>query len=870
MNCNLCALINDELEGAVLNLGVVAAVVTNGDAGEIYNGILVVTSGAECDLAAFCDLGSLGKLNVCDVGLVPSRSVLCANIYCFNDDCRSIGGCEYVLSLGIHFNGFTVNENEKLTVICIEALNCNIGKCACDEDDLRVSAHLCAAGVILECTGNSHAGNAFENACNVALSSRTAEYVLAFRKRTFDRDLAEIVVIKTLVNNCAVLKEHHRVHFVKNDIVALAFFVKLKGSVCSICIRNNSYNCTGLNLEGDSTLDLDLATVVSYATGYGNSGVILNLFKTCGSCEIKNCVLCDFRTCVRILIGNLNGCALASVCECNKVFTCYCVINCACINCVIAGSESYNRIIRVVSLNCKTFVGKLVTNVVIYVHTAYLNLCKSRSCGSFFTGIDNNIVEIEVANGKNFYCCSLCEVNAESICGCTNAIDSEVVVSGIGCYRNKSSCCNVEGNERAGLHIESVCILVPSNVSVFSADVKAFPIECAALCNGSCCIEGVGCACCAGVLIEVVVCSVVNCNLGRVGIPRIKVRNLTVCCTEDGSKVSVESCFFSCEHSHTCNSLCDSACACVVILNELNCFISRMNTVHRDVSLVLVFSRIITVEGDVSADFGIDNCNCSVSAPGTTDSGLAFHNALVCCELTAIEDSTVNDSVGCALVRALESGKVTCCAAVVLGCIDYVNCTVLEVCCVVSTEDEVGITGNEYVLEILTACEELESILNTEKGRVLHNESVCLNEKCKTSFNTEICSIHSFLSVPVVRDGKALDCNAGSHISYCNCLCGVCCMSETTCIYKTVERIPLDCCLILTCAADGEVRNCNFKLFCEKTLADKEKLLFISINSCKEVKSLLYCCEHIVAVNNLTDSACVSLVNLCLICVANL
>ena len=94
-------------------------------------------------------------------------------------------------------------------------------------------------------------------------------------------------------------------------------------------------------------------------------------------------------------------------------------------------------------------------------------------------------------------------------------------------------------------------------------------------------------------------------------------------------------------------------------------------------------------------------------------------------------------------------------------------------------------------------------------------------------------------------------------------------MNKLTWIFKAVESVPFDHCIISTCASDCEVRNCNFKLFFVMTFTDNEKLLFCRGSSFKEFKCLVNCCEHIVAVNNSTNCAFVILINHYLIAFSN-
>ena len=284
-----------------------------------------------------------------------------------------------------------------------------------------------------------------------------------------------------------------------------------------------------------------------------------------------------------------------------------------------------------------------------------------------------------------------------------------------------------------------------------------------------------------------------------------------------------------------------------------------MDAVHGDVTGVLVVRGIVACNGDVAADLGIDNCYCSVCAPGTADCGLACGNALVSGELTLIEDCAVYDSIICSLVRALEGGEVACCTLIVLLGIDNVDSTVLEVCGIVSTEDEVGVTRDEYVLEVLTTGEELEGILDTKKLGVLHYESVSLNKECKTSLNCKAGSIHSILAVPVVGNSDVLDSYVSCGLSDRNGLSRVGGMSEATCINEAVERSPLDNYFVVGVAHTDDVKvgNLDLKLFLVMTGSDAKLLNSSLVNLCSIVKRLLNSAEYMVRT---ADIACKTLV----------
>ena len=440
----------------------------------------------------------------------------------------------------------------------------------------------------------------------------------------------------------------------------------------------------------------------------------------------------------------------------------------------------------------------------------------------------------------------------------TNAIDGVITVTGIRNNGYKSACLNVEDNLRAGIELSVAASC--GKLTCGCIDEKAIPLQGSAL-N----VLGVGIGSAGGAFstIEVVVGSIINLNLTGGGIPRIKIGYLTIDSAKDGCEVKVKSSFLSGKHLHTCNSLGKSTCTSVTKLYELNGCIGGMDTIHRDVTKVLVVRGIITLNGNVSAKLGVDNCNCSICTPCTADSGATKSYALISSELTAIEDSTVNDSIVSALVRALECCDVACSTLIVLYGIDNVDSTVLEECGIVSTEDEVGVTGNKYILKILTACEELESILNTEKSAVLHYESVSLNKECKTSLNSKACCIHSILAVPVVGNGNVLDSYVVCRLSYSNSLSRVGSMSKSACVNKAVERIPLDNYLIGSIAPTDnvEIRNFDLKLFLVKTGSDVKLLNCVLINLCCIIKRALNSLECMVRTAESTCKTFVCRVN---------
>ena len=256
----------------------------------------------------------------------------------------------------------------------------------------------------------------------------------------------------------------------------------------------------------------------------------------------------------------------------------------------------------------------------------------------------------------------------------------------------------------------------------------------------------------------------------------------------------------------------------------------------------------------MSAKLGVDYCNSSVCTPRTTDCGTTGSYTLICGKLTVIEDSTVYDSIACALVRALEGGDITCSTLIVLLGIDNVDRTVLKVRGIVSTEYKVGVTRDEYVLEVLTACEELKSILNTKKLGVLHNESVSLNEECKSSFNSKTCLGHSLLAVPVVRNGNVFNSYVGCRISDSNGSGGVGSMNEAAGIGQAVKRIPLDNYVIgiITTTDKLKVRDSDLDLFVIMTGSEVNFLNCCGVDLSEEIKRLLNRTEYVIGSAKIT------------------
>ena len=125
VNGNLSAILNCEGEGTVLNLRVVAAVVTDGDAGEVNNRILVVTCRAKGDLGVFLNKLGNGNVDISDIGFIVCGSLLGANVLCLDYNRCCASNLDHVLSVCIHLNRLTVSINGKLTVVSVKALNSN-------------------------------------------------------------------------------------------------------------------------------------------------------------------------------------------------------------------------------------------------------------------------------------------------------------------------------------------------------------------------------------------------------------------------------------------------------------------------------------------------------------------------------------------------------------------------------------------------------------------------------------------------------------------------------------------------------------------------------------------------------------------------
>ena len=244
----------------------------------------------------------------------------------------------------------------------------------------------------------------------------------------------------------------------------------------------------------------------------------------------------------------------------------------------------------------------------------------------------------------------------------------------------------------------------------------------------------------------------------------------------------------------------------------------------------------------------VDNCNRRVLIPSTSDSGTAGSNTLVSGKLTAVEDCAVYYGIISTLVSALECCNVACSTLIILSGIDNVDSTVLEESGIVGTEDEVGVTGDKYVLEVLTSGEELKSILDTKKLRVLHNESIGLNEERKRSFNIKTCHIHSFLGIPVVGDGDVLDGYVVSRLSDSNSCGGVGNVAESACIKLTVDGVPLNNNLvgISTQTDDVKVRNGDLELFVIVAGSDVKLLNCICVDLCSKLKRFFDSLEYVI------------------------
>ena len=868
MNRYLCACLNVEGEGAAAHLRVISAVITHICAGKINAAVLVVTLGAEVDLGVLLNILGIYNVNVGDVGLVPCGSLIGTYVYGIDLNKRRLNGGEYVASIRVHLYEILAYVNRKLTVVGIKALDGYGYGCGKYEGDAGVAGKLSAARVSLAGAFNGKSLDGCEYSGNVTFDRRAAEYVLALCKRTLNVDANEVVIGKTGVNNNAVLFCHIYVLGVESSKIGLTLHTDSVRSVLRIVVRLNGNSSTCLNGELNCTLNLNLCAVVSYRAVNGNSLVVLNCFKSCGSREIKVGVLSDLFCCVGILVNEGYGSSLTAEGEYYVVAACLVGLNCARVNGVIG--NYHNGVVGVVSLKLDALEGGRVTNGVVGVNTGNYDAIKSGSLGSFLAGIDYNGSDVKVTGRKDNHVGILCEILCKGggVRGC-NTVNGVVAVSGMSNYGNGRACLNAELNGSAGLHIELAGVSIPSCLTCARINykiTKLIGLACSKRKSGINVVGGTGGAYLFG---EVVVNSIVLSYLARGGIPGIKVGNVFVGSAEDYCKVSIYCRFISGKHLHTCNGLGDSTCAGVVILNELNGLVGGVYTVHGDVTLILVVSGIVSVKGDMSAEFGVDNCNCRVSAPGTADCGLACGNSLISGESTSVEDSAVGDSVLLTLVRALEGGEVAGGTLVILHGVYNVDGTVLKVGGIVGTEDEIGITGNVYVLEVLTSGEELEGILDTEERTVLHNEHISLNKECKASLYFKTCRVHSFLSVPIVGDGDVLHNASASCLSYRNGLSGVGNVGVSACILKSVERIPLDGGLILACSLNGKVGDKYLKLLLEEALADNENLVRTGLCSCKEVESLLNGGEHVVTICNSADCTVIRLLYLNLIYTVN-
>ena len=282
-----------------------------------------------------------------------------------------------------------------------------------------------------------------------------------------------------------------------NLVALLALCAERIAYVCGIGIRSDGNFSSCLNHKGENALNTAVGSVViefRLVCRSSNSLIVLYCLKACSGGEIKTKTLGNCGIGVRILKGYGNGSSLAAVGEDYIVAAFYILVYCGGVYCIIG--KSNNRVVGVVSLYHCVGEIKLITENVVDIHTRNLDLGKSRSLGSLFTGIDNNGIDVKVACGKDDDLGLFSIVLSEHICaGGAYTVKGEVIVLRIGLNGNGCTCCNGELNESACLHIKSVRVGVPSNLAVLCADNKAVPLKGRACCNSSSGIKGVAGSC---------------------------------------------------------------------------------------------------------------------------------------------------------------------------------------------------------------------------------------------------------------------------------------------------------------------------------------------------------------------------------------
>ena len=501
MYLNGCACLNEEGDCTCGELSIITAVVAevSGDI-KTFNAC-VVTFGTEIDSCVVSDNNLCNYLDSLDVRLVVSGFFFCSNV--LGKNCNETAFCNFnnvnAVFIGFYVIKVAVYKNCKLTVALAVTCDSNSRVAGNCELDLVFLIHLSGVTVVSHILAfNDKVAGGGENACEVARDSCATEYVCSISGGADNVDRNEIVVRKTCVNYGAILFCNVNVHRVEGSEICFAFSADSIGNVLGIVVRINYDSCTCLNREGNCTLDLVFAAVKSEATFHGNSLVVCNDSVVSLGLEGESSILYDLYCCIGILIVNSNGCALAAVCEYYCVFAFCGSVNCACVDCAICCCEVNDRAVGVDSLNYDAFVGKLFAKLVVRIHTFNLDLGECRSLGSFFIEINDDRVEIAVTYRHKCYYGFLCVVlGKDRGVGCANAVKCEVVIACVSCDCYERACRNCESDECAGLHIKSVCILVPSNVAVLCADVKTIPIKCSTLSDCSGCIECVGCACSA-------------------------------------------------------------------------------------------------------------------------------------------------------------------------------------------------------------------------------------------------------------------------------------------------------------------------------------------------------------------------------------
>ena len=292
---------------------------------------------------------------------------------------------EYVLRISVNLYTGVTCENLEDTVVGIVALDNNVGVSGNNEADNGILCKLCTAAMSLTRATDNEVVYALENACEVALSGRFAEHVFALCYGANDLDGDEIVIGKTGVNYGAILVCEIERSSVESLEAFIACLTDSEGSVLGISIRINLNKSTCLYREGNGTLNLDLAAVMSYGALDSYSGIALYCSESVLGGEVKNGVLGDLCRSIGILVGNGSGNALAAPSEDNCVLSCCILVNRACINCEVGNGDK--GIVGIVSLADNAVKHDVLAYLVVGSEAFDLEVNELCCRGSLLTGI---------------------------------------------------------------------------------------------------------------------------------------------------------------------------------------------------------------------------------------------------------------------------------------------------------------------------------------------------------------------------------------------------------------------------------------------------------------------------------------------------